>query len=431
MSARARATELANTYQQLDREAKRRFLTVLAEDFGTKASSVHAGIAAYQAASDASTRVAAEAVLRDALTPPRRTLLTRFNELEGGVKFLVDLRADLLPISSQSPELSGLDDDLKELLVSWFDFGFLELARITWRSPAILLSKLIEYEAVHAIRSWEDLRNRLHSDRRCYALFHPSMPDEPLAFLEVALCQGTARSVQSLLDENAPHVDPNRADTAVFYSITSPQNGLRGISFGEYLIKRAVDELSHDLPRLARYVTLSPIPGFRVWLENRLARTPEALEVDGVPAQLDTATVRKMLEERSWATPSSTAGQHESTLLALCARYFAERRADGQPIDPVARFHLSNGARLDHLNWLGDISPKGIRQSLGLMVNYSYDLEDIDANHEGYAQQREIAVSPAILALMNLANAPTGEVKLVSPLEQPDSEGSPGKPPAA
>jgi len=400
VSARARAAELAATYAALDRNARRRFLGVLAEDFGSGREAVAAAIESYLRARDDTARVAGEVALREALTPPRRRLLTQFNGVEGGVKFLVDLRADLLPIASRSPELGGLDDDLKELLVSWLDFGFLELSRLTWRSPAVLLEKLIDYETVHAIRDWEDLRHRLESDRRCYALFHPSMPAEPLAFVEVALCVGTARSVQALLDERAPVGDPQHADTAVFYSITSPQKGLRGISFGEYLIKRTAEALSHDLPRLTSYATLSPIPGFRVWLETRLARRPETLHVDRSRIGLDAVSVRRLLEDRSWTSKTAAETPFSETLLALCARYFAERRADDQPIDPVARFHLRNGARLDRINWLGDVSPKGVRQSLGLMVNYRYDLDDIDRNHEAYAKERELAVSPAVLKLM-------------------------------
>ena len=410
VSARARTADLARTYTELDRDGRRRFLAVLATDFGPAHDEVNGAIDRYRAATDTISRVSAEAALRDALTPPRRRLLTQFNGVEGGVKFLVDMRADLLSIASQSPELGGLDDDLKELLVSWLDFGFLELTRLTWRSPAVLLEKLIEYEAVHAIRSWDDLRNRLDSDRRCYALFHPSMPREPLAFVEVALCQGIARSIQTLLDEAAPAGDPRHADTAVFYSISSPQHGLRGISFGEYLIKRAVDELSHDLPRLATYATLSPIPGFRVWLETRLARQPESLRIEGAPAQLEPDSVRRMLERLEW-TDRRDAPPLAETLLALCARYFADRRADGQPIDPVARFHLRNGATLDRINWLGDTSHKGLRQSLGVMVNYRYDQDDIDERHEAYANDREISVSAAVRRLMGRGGAALDNVR--------------------
>lgn len=411
VSARNRTADLAATYSGLDREARRRFLAVLAEDFGPRQADVEAAIEGYTNANDAAARIAGEATLRDALTPPRRRLLTKFNGVEGGVKFLVDMRADLSSIASQSPELGGLDEELKDLLVSWLDFGFLELTQLTWRSPAALLAKLIEYEAVHAIRGWEDLKNRLDSDRRCYALFHPSMPGEPLAFVEVALCVGIARSIQTLLDEDAPAGDPLRADTAVFYSISSPQTGLRGISFGEYLIKRAVDELSHDLPRLHTFATLSPIPGFRLWLDHRLTREPEAFQIDPTLPALAPGTVRALMSDRAWTSRNAGRLEIAETVLALCARYFAERRADGQPIDAVARFHLRNGARLDRINWLGDVSRKGVRQALGLMVNYRYDLDEIDENHEAYANDRAIAVSPPVRSLMCRAGASLDHVR--------------------
>jgi malonyl-CoA decarboxylase len=404
VSARQRTADLARTYLSLAREQRRQFLTLLAEDFGPQPDAVEAAVARYQRAENQERRVAAEGHLREALYPRRRRLLTQFNGVEGGVKFLVDLRADLLPIASRSAALGGLDEDLKEILVSWLDFGFLELTRLTWRSPAVLLEKLIAYEAVHAITSWDDLRNRLDSDRRCYALFHPSMPNEPLSFVEVALCDGIARSVQTLLDEDAPEGDPHHADTAVFYSISSPQSGLQGISFGEYLIKRAVGALRSDLPRLRHFATLSPVPGFRVWLESRMNRTPGMAE-PGTADPIANPGLHTLLEDRERVKTTGDDAAVASSLLSLCARYFAERRADGQPIDPVARFHLRNGARLDRINWQGDISTKGLRQSLGMMVNYRYDLDEIDANHEGYAKERCLAVSPAVRRLMGRAGA--------------------------
>ncbi|MBM4266779.1 MAG: malonyl-CoA decarboxylase [Deltaproteobacteria bacterium] len=405
VSARMRAAALAETYTGLDREARHRLLELLAERFGPAPQNVDAAIDRYRASNDDASRITAEAALREALTPPRRRLLTQFNAVEGGVKFLVDLRADLQPIASQSPHLASLDDDLKDLLVSWLDFGFLELARITWSSPAALLEKLIAYEAVHEIRSWQDLHNRLDSDRRCYALFHPSMPSEPLAFVEVALCVGLARSIQPLLDESAPLDDPREADTAIFYSITSPQRGLRGISFGEFLIKRAVDALRRDLPRLEHYATLSPVPGFRVWLESRLAREPEHLHLGEIGRPADAEAVRQVVADRSLLSRDDGPPSLAETLKRLCALYFAERRGDGQPLDPVARFHLRNGARLESINWRADTSPKGIRQSLGLMVNYSYDQSEIDANHEAYAKERCLAVSSGVHRLMQEAGA--------------------------
>ncbi len=268
VSARMRAAELGQTYLSLDGEGRRRFLETLARAFAIDQAAVEAAIADYQALEDEAPHGPAAARLRRALVPGRIRLLTQFNALPEGVKFLVDLRADLLDLKSDDPELKGLDADLRELLTSWFDVGFLDVRAITWDSPAALLEKLIAYEAVHQIQSWEDLRDRLDSDRRCYAFFHPRMPDEPLTFIEVALVTGVSRSVQALLDEQAPADDPGAADTAIFYSISNTQRGLRGISFGDYLIKQVVGTLAQELPRLKTFATLSPVPGFSAWLRD-------------------------------------------------------------------------------------------------------------------------------------------------------------------
>src|SRR3546814_469458 len=283
VSARMRAAALGRIYLEQDAEGRQRFLTVLAREFSVSANAVDEAVAHYQAAASDTERLKAESRLRRTLQPPRLRLLTQFNALPEGVKFLVDLRADLLALRGDDPYLQGLDNDLRELLLSWFDTGFLDLRAIDWNSPASLLEKLVAYEAVHQITSWQDMRNRLDSDRRCYALFHPRMPEEPLAFVEVALVQGIAGSVQALLDQQAPQMDPRQADTAIFYSISNTQKGLKQISFGDYLIKRVVQTLSREFPRLKIFATLSPIPGFRRWLaalpepELAAAFTPEDL----------------------------------------------------------------------------------------------------------------------------------------------------------
>ena len=271
VSARMRAAELGEAYLELDTDGRRAFLEVLARAFAVDEDSVRLAIAHYEATEPGEKRLAAENTLRRVLEPPRVKLLTQFTALPQGVKFLVDLRADLLAQGSDDPNLRAMDRDLQGLLAAWFDLGFLDLRRIGWKSSAALLEKLIAYEAVHEITSWHDLRNRLDSDRRCFALFHPRMPDEPLAFVEVALTKGIVRHIQDLLDEDAPKDDVGDADSAIFYSISNTQKGLRGISFGEYLIKAAVRELSHDLSGLKKFATLSPIPGFRRWLASLAA----------------------------------------------------------------------------------------------------------------------------------------------------------------
>jgi len=306
------------------------------------------------------------------------------------VKFLVDLREDLLQFLDQDSELAALDRELETRLTAWFDVGFLELTRITWSSPAMLLEKLIRYEAVHEIRSWTDLKNRLDSDRRCYAFFHPRMPMEPLIFVEVALTNRLADNVQSLLDENAPVFDARRADTAIFYSISNTQPGLRGISFGNFLLKRVIDDLKRDFPRLKSFATLSPLPQLASWLKNQ----PETLAA----AAIDLPA----LQSGDWTKDKQLTRRLREPLQKIAARYLLEAKQTlpGRgPFDPVARFHLGNGARIERINWLADNSAKGFRQSLGLMVNYVYDPEEIENNVEAFSNDGKITASASLRRL--------------------------------
>jgi len=411
VSARARAAALGRTYLELSAEGRRRFLGLLARDFGIDREAVDGAAAALLEAADPETRAAAETRLRQALEPARTQLLTQFNALPNGTKFLVDLRVEITQLARQEPDLAPLEADLRRLLASWFDVGFLELRTITWNAPAALLEKLIAYEAVHEIRGWDDLKNRLDSDRRCFAFFHPRMPDEPLIFVEVALVKGMADAIGKLLDESAPVVEPAAADTAIFYSISNAQQGLAGISFGDFLIKRVVDELSHEAPQLKIFATLSPIPGFRAWLEERLAAGTDLLtaaeaaalvEAAGEASEGDAAAaLRRLLEMAVWhpADPATEALRRPLTRLA--AVYLGrEKRPNGMAVDPVAHFHLSNGARIERLNWLGDVSAKGVAKSCGLMVNYLYRPEEIEANHEAYWGDRRVAMTSAIRSLI-------------------------------
>ena len=422
VSARNRAAGLAEAYRTLDAQGRTEFLRALAS-FDSDPEAVSRAMEKVAAAADAAERAVATARLRRALEPPRIRLLTAFAAIPDGVKFLVDLRADLLARLDGDKLLAALETDLKGLLAAWFDVGFLELRRIDWHSPAIILEKLVQYEAVHRIRSWRDLRNRLESDRRCYAFFHPRMPEEPLIFVEVALVQGMSDSVQRLLDDKAPVLDPKLADTAVFYSINNCQRGLDGISFGNFLIKRVVGLLSDEFRNLKSFCTLSPIPGFRRWLEAAIAEravtltdeerralldaSPPLLALPGpeggtqaAPAEDDAlAALQRLIARRGWSREEPVVKLLEPLLLRLCARYLvkeeAPRRA-GRARDPVAHFHLSNGARIERLNWRGDTSENGMRLALGLMVNYVYDPERIEDNHEGYVGEGRRAVATAL-----------------------------------
>jgi malonyl-CoA decarboxylase len=402
VSARARAAELGRTYLALDARGREQFLQVLAREFDIDRKEVDRCCAALIEAAGPEERAAAEAALRAALEPPRITLLRQFNALPEGVKFLVDCRAELLDFATRDPLLRALAEDLRRLLANWFDIGFLELKRISWESPAALLEKLMAYEAVHEIRGWTDLKNRLEADRRCFAFFHPRMPDEPLIFVEVALVSGMAGNIHALLDETAPIGDPYAADSAIFYSISNCQRGLVGISFGDFLIKRVVDALAQELPRLKTFATLSPVPGFRAWLERQRG---EDLLLPSERAALQNAAgeevdLVKLLDRPGWHEEPRLAAALREPLLRLCARYLVhERGSRRRALDPVAHFHLSNGARIERLNWLGDVSPKGLQQSAGIMVNYLYRLHDIEANHEAYRGEGRVAAAMAIRAL--------------------------------
>ncbi|MBS0326591.1 MAG: malonyl-CoA decarboxylase family protein [Proteobacteria bacterium] len=373
-SARSRVAELAAAYRALDDAGRRAFLELVAEQGRDDDDRATAPLARAWLEATGVERQLAATRLRAALAGSPMRILREFNFLPEGVKFLVDLRADAIRLSPVHDALRVVSDGLYALFQDWFALGNLELRRITWQSPAALLERLMAYEAVHEIRSWLDLRHRLESDRRCYAFFHPRMPQEPLVFVEVALTPGIATAVAPLLDEAAPAVDPREATTAVFYSISSTQPGLRGVPFGGFLIKRVVADLVAEYPRLSTFVTLSPVPGFRRWLEGH----PE-----GAPA----------------ATPAAGEDSGEA-LTALCAYYLVTAKRSGRPLDPVARFHFSNGARLDRVNWRADASPRGLAQSFGIMVNYRYEPADIEDNHEAYSRDGRLAVSSGVRRLL-------------------------------
>jgi len=403
VSGRARAAELGETYLVLNADGRRRFLEILARDYDVDSTVIDRAVQARHDAADTESRRRAEAQLRELLQAPRVKLLAQFNALEAGVKFLVDLRAELIPLARQDAELKALDRDVHRLLASWFDVGFLELKRITWDTPASLLEKLTEYEAVHAIRSWHDLKNRLGDDRRCYAYFHPHMPDEPLIFVEVALVNGMAGNIHELLDESAPVGDPERADTAIFYSISNCQAGLAGVSFGNFLIKRVVSDLTRELPNLKTFATLSPIPGLRAWLDEQLASASLGLEETEAQTLLELSgessmpdSFAKLLNRRGLTRDEELGKVLQPLLMRLAARYLLESGRDGRARDRVAHFHLSNGARVERLNWAGDLSRKGIQQSAGIMVNYLYKVSDIEKNHEAYSEEGRITASPQV-----------------------------------
>jgi len=387
VAARARAAALGKQYLELDDAGKEQFFKLLAT-FDIDEALLEAALSALRDSPDEKRQKKA-GELRAALQAPWVRLLTQFNSIPGGVKFLVDLRADLLRMLDRDPAFARIDEDLREILTTWFDIGFLELREITWNAPAAFLERLARYEAVHEVRNWLDLKYRLQGDRRCFAFLHPAMPDEPLIFVEVALTNELIGDISEVLDRNARPLtgDPS---VAIFYSISNCQKGLRGISFGNALIKRVADQLSKQFRSLRTFATLSPIPGFMTWLRGRLIEDPE-----GIAAALG---------QRGWQRDPEAAEALRVPLMRLCSHYLTrEKRAGNFARDPVAHFHLSNGARLERINWLGDLSAKGLRESAGMMVNYLYVLDQIDDNHEAYMTEGKIATGPAVRDLLKSA----------------------------
>jgi malonyl-CoA decarboxylase len=393
MTQRAEAAAVADAYIALSDDGRRNLLLMLARDFWTDPAIVDDAVDALKHGDD---RRGAERRLRRALTPPADRLLRLFTGLEGGVKFLVDLRADLLLVANGDAGLGDLERELKAQLATMFDIGLLTLRRITWEAPAALLEKLISYEAVHAISSWDDLKNRLDSDRRCYAFFHPAMPNEPLIFVEIALTIGVATELPPLLDTRAAELDLERADTAVFYSISNCQPGLAGVNLGTALVKQVVEALRLDLPQLRRFVTLSPIPGFRAWVEHALAAEGAGLrtqERELLPA--GPARVLARLSDREWDVDEAI----RPALLALCARYLTTA-VEGRAADPVANFHLANGATVERVNWMADPSPTGRARSFGVMANYLYEPDRIPDRAEAYVTRGEVPTSSEVRDLI-------------------------------
>ena len=394
-----RAQELAQWYAGAAPEERRDLWLLMSEQFLADQKAAKAAQEQYAAAVGTADEAVAEVRLRRATVSPRRRLLQRISVFKDGVRFLVDLRAEMLPQLKGDKRLQALDVEMEYMFSTWFDVAFLELRRISWDSPASLLEKLIKYEAVHDIRSWDDLKNRLDSDRRCYGFFHPRLPEEPLIFVEVALMDGIAASITPLLDETAAPDDLEKATTAIFYSISNTQNGLRGVSFGDSLIKRVVETLKEEFPRLKTFVTLSPIPGLRPWLQKNVAALLEQAG-DKRAAELAKAvgatelTAEALLAAVDKPLALDAKSPLRGFLLSSAAQYLGREQQDGKPVDPVARFHLGNGARVERLNWAGDPSAKGQKQSFGLMVNYLYDLKRLDRHRELLARGKIPVAGP-------------------------------------
>ena len=384
----ALASRLLGAYGGLPRVEQRRFFDLLATRFGPNLETVRRAAADFLQAPDS----ASAAHLHDVAEPRRQELVRRMNLAPGGTPQLVRMREDLLTAMREDSSLAPVDADFRHLFASWFNRGFLALQRIDWSTPAHILEKIIRYEAVHAITSWDDLRLRLEPpDRRCFAFFHPALSGEPLIFVEVALTQEVPSSIAPLLGSGRVPLAPERATTAVFYSISNCQRGLRGISFGNFLIKQVAEDLKRELPSLSTFVTLSPLPGFCRWLATIGAETDGSAE-----SALRSAV--EHIDRPDWHRAPPRAMRE--TLSRAAVRYlFDAKDPSGKPLDSVARFHLGNGARLERLNWMGDVGEKGLAEGAGFMVNYLYDLAAVEDNHEAFANHGEIVASTEVQRL--------------------------------
>lgn len=400
----ALAREILLRYGDLTTGPRIAFFEALASRFGADRGRVEAAIAAWAGKPDDATAAA----LHAATEPRRWELLRRLNLAPQATSALVQMRSELLEALPRRKDLVAVDADFTSLFSTWFNRGFLVLRRIDWSTPAVILEKIIRYEAVHQIRDWDDLRARIDSpDRRCYAFFHPALVDEPLIFVEVALTRDIPAAIAPILALKREPLDPERATTAVFYSISNCQHGLSGVSFGSFLIKQVVADITRDMPKLSTFVTLSPVPGFARWLT----------EERGQPALAEADRKAFMaLDKPEWWTDAAAVEDMREPMLRAAATYFmTARNKSGAPLDAVARFHLGNGARLERLNWPGDVSERGRKQAFGLMVNYLYDLGDIEKNHEAYAESRTIVAANAIRRLARPSRAVTTTAPAAAP----------------
>ena len=399
------ADDVVNGYRKLSKDQHVAFFTFLFEKLNPDTDLVMTAAQNFAADSNARNYIRLQRVVES----PRQELFRRLNRASEGTAAVVQMRRDLLQVLDKKPELTAVDFDMRHLLSSWFNLGFLKMHRVDWKSPAEVLEKLIQHEAVHAIDGWDDLRRRLQPDRRCFAFFHPQLPNEPLIFVEVALLPEVPAVIAPLVDKKAETNDQvSQFKVAAFYSISNCEPGLRGVSMGNFLIKRVAEQLHAEFPGLKTFVTLSPIPGFMDWVvagANLGQGVPEDRLKPAIKATRDQALATLKLDSQSWAERLSAgwhpdqASEKENEALMSLASIYLGLASTGRDGNPVAKFHLGNGAKLHQINWAGDLSRKGLRQSAGLMVNYLYDLSAVEDNHERFANG-EVIFSRTVSKLM-------------------------------
>jgi malonyl-CoA decarboxylase len=388
-NAQSMAVKLIDHYEHLDKRSQIEFFHFLSSQFNPDPAMVLDAANKYNAERNEASLIH----LCQTVEPPRQELLRRVNRAPAGTSIILKMRQTLLTYLKEHPAFAATDADMHHLLSSWFNPGFLELHQITWNSPAQLLEKIIEHESVHAIDGWDDLRRRLQPDRRCFAFFHPQLPGEPLIFVEVALVPGIAKDIAGLINKQTPVGEPKSFKAAIFYSISNCQPGLKGVSLGNFLIKRVAQKLIEEMPSLKTFCTLSPIPGWSAWLDAG-APLPED--------KLSAVQRRKWHEAQktlsvggmNWADrlktgwhPDRCADAEKIAILRLCALYLMHKTPEARG-DAVGKFHLSNGATLHQINWAADLSKKGLQQSGGLMVNYLYELDKVEEQHEAFSQKK-------------------------------------------
>ncbi len=388
------ATAVLSRYHGMNEAEKTAFFDYLTEMLDVDSDAIAAAVEAYREEPDR----ANYSKLMQVSEPLRQELLRRLNQVPGATAALVQMRVDLLRMLKDKPEYGRTDADFRHMFGSWFNRGFLVMRRISWETPANILEKIIQYEAVHAINDWDDLRGRMQpSDRRCYAFFHPVMPEEPLIFVEVALTRGIPNSIQTILKDKREVLAPHQANTAVFYSISNCQTGLKGISFGNSLIKQVAADLAAEMPQLKSFVTLSPVPGFGRWLES--------VSEDEAIGRIANAILKRSRQDLM-------DGVDAEEIRMLVARYLVEeKRKDGLPLDPVARFHLGNGAQLFDIHARADVSAKGVATARGAMVNYLYDLGEVAENHEAFVNEKKIVASKPVRQLVRALGKRGRELK--------------------
>ena len=401
------ALDVISNYRKLNAEQRPKFFAMLAEQFNIDAEQLTKAAQSFAADPNARNYIRLQKISES----PRQELLRRLNRAPGGTAAVVEMRRDLLTLLNKKPEFMGLDYDMRHLLSSWFNPGFLKMHRVDWKSPAEILEKIIAHEAVHAIDGWDDLRRRLQPDRRCFAFFHPQLPDEPLIFVEVALLPEIPVAIMPLVDKKSTPVEQsNQFKVAAFYSISNCESGLRGVSMGNFLIKRVAEQLHAEFPGLKTFVTLSPIPGLMEWITAgaHLGDLPSSDKIKpAVRKARDDALELLKLNGSNWIDklgkawhPDQCSEREKAAFMALTAIYLTTvtPSRDG---NPVAKFHLGNGAKLHQINWAGDLSKNGLRQSAGLMVNYLYDLSSVEENHERFVNG-EMIYSRSVSKLMNI-----------------------------